>query len=318
MGLKAVWGGFDSSDKSELKVPNVERYLSMLVEGTSRNVPEIDSESYREFRANVSRLSLQIPDHLPDADKVALIRTIVHEFENYRAGSDNALRAQVGMWRVLVERLFLELVASMGMGSASAGVAPLKERIEELSEAGDIENFTHELRDFLHPKKEAAAVVASPFRVADHSTANDNAAGLMGGGSAVDRLRAVLARGGTGFIAVFRLSCLEIISQRFGPEAVEDCLMAVSAFLTASLHNDDAIYHWSDASLLAILQGRANELILTAELQRIAAANRETNVTIGGRNIMLRIPITFDLTPINQLTSAEDLYKIAALRNSKW
>ena len=119
--------------------------------------------------------------------------------------------------------------------------------------------------------------------------------------------------GGKGFIVLFRLSCLNMINQRFGPEAVEDCLMAVAAFLTQSLHSDDAIYHWSDSSLLAILQGRANEQILTAELERIIMQNRETSVNIGGRSTMLRIPITFDLTPIERLQSADDLYKITLL-----
>jgi GGDEF domain-containing protein len=107
-----------------------------------------------------------------------------------------------------------------------------------------------------------------------------------------------------------------MINQRFGPEAVEDCLMAVSAFLTQSLNSDDAIYHWSDSSLLAILQGRANDQILTAELERIAMQNRETSVNIGGRATMLRIPITFDLTPIERLKTADDLYKITLLTTS--
>jgi GGDEF domain-containing protein len=107
-----------------------------------------------------------------------------------------------------------------------------------------------------------------------------------------------------------------MINQRFGPEAVEDCLMAVSAFLTQSLHSDDAIYHWSDSSLLAVLLGRANDQILTAELERIAMQNRETTVNIGGRATMLRIPITFDLIPIERLKSADDLYKITLLTNS--
>jgi hypothetical protein len=44
--------------------------------------------------------------------------------------------------------------------------------------------------------------------------------------------------------------------------------------------------------------------------------NRETTVTIGGRATMLRIPITFDLTPIERLKSPDDLYKITLLTSS--
>jgi hypothetical protein len=94
--------------------------------------------------------------------------------------------------------------------------------------------------------------------------------------------------------------------------------MAVSAFLTASLHNEDAIYHWSDSSLLAILQGRASEQILAAELQRIASQNRESSINVAGRTIMLRIPLAFDLTPISRLHTAEDLFRLSTQGTTKW
>jgi GGDEF domain-containing protein len=127
-----------------------------------------------------------------------------------------------------------------------------------------------------------------------------------------------MERGGAGFIVLIRLSCLEVINQRFGKEAVEDCLMAVSAFLTASLHSDDAIYHWSDSSLLAILQGRPSEQILAAELQRIASQNRDSSINVAGRTIMLRIPLAFELTPISRLRTADDLYRLSTQSTTKW
>ncbi len=94
-----------------------------------------------------------------------------------------------------------------------------------------------------------------------------------------------------------------------------DAITTSSTSPTQSLHSEDAIYHWSDSSLLSVLQGRANEQILTAELDRIAMQNRETSVKIGGRATMLRIPITFDITPIERLKSADDLCKITLLTN---
>ena len=116
---------------------------------------------------------------------------------------------------------------------------------------------------------------------------------------------------------LFKLSCLEVISQRFGPEAVEDCLMAVSAFLMAGLQNEDAIFHWSDSALLAILQGRFSDFMVAAELDRIIAKNRESSINVAGRAIMLRIPITFELTPINRLRNADDLLKISVMQSAK-
>ena len=126
-----------------------------------------------------------------------------------------------------------------------------------------------------------------------------------------------MAGGGDGFIVLFRLNCLDVISQRFGPEAVEDCLMSVSAFLTAGLESDDAIFHWSDSALLAILRGRYSEFMVAAELDRVIAQNRESSINVAGRAIMLRIPVTFELTPISKLRSADDLLKISAMQAAK-
>lgn len=94
--------------------------------------------------------------------------------------------------------------------------------------------------------------------------------------------------------------------------------MAVSAFLTASLQGDDAIYHWNDSSLLAVLQGRPSEPILLAELQRIASQNRDSSIQVAGRTIVLRIPLAVELTPIDRLRVAEDLYRLSTQQASKW
>jgi hypothetical protein len=90
--------------------------------------------------------------------------------------------------------------------------------------------------------------------------------------------------------------------------------MAVAAYIAHSLHSDDVLFHWSDSALLAILQGRANQRILTAELQRIASLNREITIKMGGRSVMLRIPLNLEITPIAGLREADDLYKIARER----
>jgi hypothetical protein len=70
--------------------------------------------------------------------------------------------------------------------------------------------------------------------------------------------------------------------------------------------------------LLALLQGRVSGQIVTAELRRIASNNREVTVVIDGRTVMLRIPLEFELTPIDCLRSANDLYKISAGHAVKW
>jgi GGDEF domain-containing protein len=305
-------------DEDSVGLANAERVLTLVVDGAALGVPEIDSNIYHEFRANVGKLALRLPDHLPEEEKLAQIRGVLNEFQNYRKTGEEELRNRTAAWRSLASSLFTDLLKDLGIDPHAGNPDQLLRKLTGSASAQEIEDLHKQVEAFLHPAgAESAPAEASHFCTADHSTANDNAAGLRGGGSAIAHLKRIMADGGKGFLVLFRLSCLNMINQRFGPDAVEDCLMAVSAFLTQSLHSDDAIYHWSDSSLLAILQGRINEQILTAELERIAFQNRETSVNIGDRATMLRIPITFDITPIDHLQSAEDLYKISLMTGNR-
>jgi GGDEF domain-containing protein len=320
MSLLTARGKTSPLDKAEAASPQAERFLTLLVEGAALNTPEIDAETYHTFRANVSRLSLQLPDRLSDDEKLIQIRAVLHEFENYRNASESTLREQFAGWRTLVDTLLRELLLLLGLDTNSIEVSHLVAKIAELAETQDFRSYQILLREFLHPVDADgnAREIAAPLGVADRSAGNDNATGLRGVGSAVEHLQNIMDRGGDGYIALFRLGCMEMISQRFGLEAVQDCLMAVSAFLTHSLHGDDTIYHWSDSTLLAILPGPVSEQILTAGLQRVASQNRDITVNVGGRTIMLRIPLDFDLTPISCLHSADDLYKLSTKSEIKW
>ena len=287
------------------------RSLTLLAEGAALATPEIDAQAYAEFRANVSKLAVRLPDRLPEDEKLALVRPILKEFDHYRKTAEEELRNRSNEWRGATELLLRDLLKSLGINEGASSASQLLKRIGGASSSREVAGLREALDRFLHPTgADSAPAEASQFRKADHSTENDNAAGLRGGGSAVERLRDIMARGGRGFIAKFELGSLEMISQRFGLETVHDCLMEVSAYLTHSLHSDDSIYHWSDSSLIAILQGRTNEKILSAELQRIASHNRDITVNVDGRNIMVRIPLWFDLTPIDSLRSADELCKL--------
>jgi GGDEF domain-containing protein len=297
-------------------LPVADRSLTLLIDGVSINVPELDSEGYKSLRTNVSRLSQRMPDRLPDEEKLALIREVVREFEVYRAASENAVRQRQAAWRAVVAMLFNELLASMGISATSAAARHLVQQTAALDSTREIEQYAEALEEFLHPTlTTSVAVPPVPLRVADRTTANDNAAGLRGGGSAIEYLTRVMAAGRKGFVVLFNLSCLDVIGERFGIEAVEDCLMAVSAYLTHSLHNDDMIFHWSDSSLLAVLLDRPTQQIVTAELQRIATQNRDITINVGGRLVMLRIPLTFEPVPIEGLASPDDICRFASHRS---
>jgi GGDEF domain-containing protein len=307
--------GASLKEKGEAIPANDERHLTLLIDGAASKVLEVDREGYLEFRSKVERLSRLMRDGITDEEKPIFIREVVHEFEIYRGASQAAIREQQSGWRTLGAMLLGELLANLGISAAAPSAGPLVQKLAQLNTASDIAAYRVALEQFLHPGGEGTTVAkAAHLRVADRSTENTNAAGLRGGGSAIEHLARVMADGRKGFVVLFRLSCLEMISERFGTDAVEDCLMAVSAYLTHSLNSDDAIFHWTDSSLLAILLDRLSQQIAAAELQKIASQNREITINVGSRAVMLRVPLTFELIPIDQLKSAEDISRLSGSR----
>jgi len=299
--------------------PRVERSLALLAEGAALNMPEIDAPSYKSFRETVSTKARSIPDRLPESDLLPVLKSILHEFESYRNAADVALRERQAGWRTLTGTLLRELLSTLGIDPVSDSAGPLVEKIGSLSTGDQIQTYRAQVEDFLRPGGVDGKIGrASPLKVANHSKANDNAAGLRGGGAAQEHFKGILERNGDGFVVLFRLSCLDVIGERFGLDAVQDSLMAVAAFLTHSLRGSDAVYHWSDSSLLAILECEATEQMLAAAMQRIVNNNRDITIQIGGRNVMLRIPLTFEMTPFSRLRSADDLLKLSRQPASRW
>lgn len=298
-------------------LPSEQRYLTLLIEGTAINMPEIDSASFKDFRAGIARLAIKIPDRLPDNDKLALIREVIREFERYRNRADAVMRERLSSWRTLVVKLLAELLPRVGIDSSTAEAAPLVQRVGSLLTSEEIQGFRIQLANLLRLESHPAAQ-ASNLRATDHSVSNHNATGLRGGGAAVEHLERIIERGGNGFVVLFGLGCLDVIGERFGPEAIQDSVMAVSAFLAQSLRSDDAIYHWSDSSLLAILESHASEQMLSAAMQRVVNNNRDITIQLNDRTVMLRVPLHFQINPISHFQSANDLYKLAPEQVKPW
>lgn len=301
--------------EDEPSVPNSERLLTLLAEGAALATAEIEAQSYEEFRTNVSQLTLQLRDRLPDDDKLALIRKVLREFEAHRDKVEGIVRERVTGWRALVTMILKDLLESLGIDAASDGAASLLKQIGGLRTGEELDAFRILTAEFFRlGSASGSKVKASPLKETDYSTENLNAAGLRGGGAAVQHVGRLIDKAKSGFVVFFRLGSLNVINQRYGIEAVQDCVMAVSAYLAANLRGDDAVYHWSDSSLIAILETPAAEAALHAAMQRVVDNNRDITIQFGERRTMLRIPLTFELAPIDRLRTAEDLYRIGAIR----
>jgi len=291
------------------------RALGLLLEGVAINQPQIDIAAYRKFRSAILRSSVALVQRQSEADLLQTVASIVREFEIYRTESEAILESQTKEWRQMAG-LFISFLGARGAVDLES---ELWTKITiELTSAASLESIQAlrlKLQKLLQQSSEEIAVrQMERNEEQDRSTANDNAAGLRGGGAAIEHVRRMIFESRPGHIGLFRLSCLDVVGERFGAEGIQDCLMAVSAFLIENLRAEDTVYHWSESSLLAVCDRKVREDILVAELNRVLARNRDFNINIGDRTIMLRIPIDLQLFPVTEFSSADDLRQLPVAR----
>jgi hypothetical protein len=300
-----------SAQDSEATAPQSGRSLSLLIEGIALSMPEIDEEKCQQFRSTVNTMAIKVSDRSPDADKLAIVQTVLQEFSNYRDKIEVSVRERQKAWRTLTATLLCELLGRLRIDPRLGEAASLVQGIRSLVTGEEIQAFSTQLSDFLRLSSSNCPMEeSSPVNIESRFGANDNALGLLDSSAAIEHLRKVIDQHAKGFVVLFHLSCLDVVGERFGWDAVQDSVMAVSAFLSHHLGSDDAIYHWSVSTLLAIVQSPAPEPVLTASVQRIVNNNRDIFIQLGDRSVMLRIPLTFKLTPIAHFNTADDLYRL--------
>ena len=312
--LMTSWSqGFDGEEQEENpKEQRAGESLTLLLDALAKNTPAIDARAQEQLSAAIAGVIKKSPDRQHEAEKLKLVQTVVHELEHYHSATEDALREQLNGWRGLVKKLVHELGVNGGADADESGFHRLMADIATVSSSQDLQTYSELLQTVLHAPgpRNRVADKRPPLENSACAT-NDNAAGLRGGGAAVAHLQSVLDRCQVGFVAVIQLSCMNVIEERFGITAVEDCVMAVSAFLTERLESDDAIYHWNDTTLLAIFEGRNNKGILSKELERIASQNRDITININDRTVLIRVPLAFELSPVSGFRSGDDLYKFS-------
>jgi GGDEF domain-containing protein len=286
-----------------------------LLESAVTCLLPIDPAAYRRFRSAILRDSLDLAEPQSDEDRLQSVTNITREFKTHLSDSEIALQGRHKAWQHTTAILMLLLADRDRIDLESTPWLNIRKALSATVDAEGIHTLGNELqRFFLKSREEVATRQAVEEEEQDRSVANDNAAGLRGGGAAIQHVRRMIADSRPGYVGLFRLSCLDVVGERFGQEGIQDCLMAVSSFLIENLRREDTVYHWSESSLLAVCDRKIREDILSAELNRVLSHNRDFTIQIGNSTIMLRIPIDLELFPIEIFQSAEDLLSLSPKR----
>jgi FixJ family two-component response regulator/GGDEF domain-containing protein len=109
------------------------------------------------------------------------------------------------------------------------------------------------------------------------------------------------------YVVLLRLTVFKTLETRYGEEAAGDYLNSVAQYLMQSLRSQDRLFHWDRDVLMAVLQRRIAPAALHMEIARLTAANHQHVMEVEGRSIMVASSITFELQPVSQFSTFNDM-----------
>jgi FixJ family two-component response regulator/GGDEF domain-containing protein len=111
------------------------------------------------------------------------------------------------------------------------------------------------------------------------------------------------------YVVLLTLTALRTLEQRYGEEAAGDYLNIAAQFLMQALRSEDRLFHWERDVVMAVVRRQISPTAMHTEIGRLASASREHVMEVNGRTIMIASPITFDLLPVSQFPTIDEMFK---------
>jgi ActR/RegA family two-component response regulator len=118
-------------------------------------------------------------------------------------------------------------------------------------------------------------------------------------------------------VVLFKITLLQTIEERYGEEAATDYRNFAAQFLMQSLRLEDRLFHWGTDVLMGVVRRLISQGALRSEVERLTLNIRGCVLDVDGKRIMTACPITFDLLPVSQFSSLDEMLKNFSIRAAK-
>ena len=134
-------------------------------------------------------------------------------------------------------------------------------------------------------------------------------AGLPGPEQARTCLQEYIGADRQRYVLMVKLTMLHTVEERYGEKAAAGYLMSAVQFLTQGPHEEDQLFQWSSNALMAIVRRHISFAAVRMEFSRLLLNSPHYFVEQGGSKAMLTIATSFDLLPLAQYSTIDELMR---------
>jgi FixJ family two-component response regulator len=131
--------------------------------------------------------------------------------------------------------------------------------------------------------------------------------GLPGPSQAREYLLPLFKKDRQCYVILLKFTALRILEERYGEEAFGDYLNVEAQSLMQALRSDDRLFHWGRDVLMAVIRRQLSLPAVRMEIMRLTSRSHEHTIEVDGRKIMVTNTTSFDLLPVAQFMSLDDM-----------
>jgi len=132
-------------------------------------------------------------------------------------------------------------------------------------------------------------------------------AGLPDAEQAKNYIRSLLGTSSQAFVILLKFTFFRMVAERYGEEAAAEYLMSAVQYLREGFSGHVRMFQWNRDVLMAVVQRQISPSAIRMEIARIISKNESHVFQHEGRRTMVAFSLTFDLLPVAQFRSLDEM-----------
>lgn len=298
-----------------------QRMTLLLLEAIRLHAVVGEPDEHQRFQQDIAKLENKLQEDFSPQQVLVVAGAVARALEDYNQRTTRFIRMQSAELQGMLAML-TETVAAISAGSERTvtRLQTIEKQLERASMLEDIRTLKARLSECLlavreearQQREETARTIAelrneirrAQQRQSAVAPAKPNAVPQgMGRAEAEAALARAVEQRLHAYAAVFVLERFDLISGRFGPNAAEQLARFFRHHLTQGILSSDAVFRWSNASFLVLMERAGSLEEARAEVQRVASVRLEWTLQIGTRTVLLPVSSRWAVIPVYQFPS---------------
>ncbi len=298
-----------------------QRMTLLLLEAIRLHAVVGEPDEHQRFQQDIAKLENKLQQDFSPQQVLVVAGAVARALEDYNQRTTRFIRMQSAELQGMLAML-TETVAAISAGSERTvtRLQTIEKQLERASMLEDIRTLKARLSECLlavreearQQREETARTIAelrneirrAQQRQSAVAPAKPNVAPQgMGRAEAEAALARAVEQRLHAYAAVFVLERFDLISGRFGPNAAEQLARFFRHHLTQGILSSDAVFRWSNASFLVLMERAGSLEEARAEVQRVASVRLEWTLQIGTRTVLLPVSSRWAVIPVYQFPS---------------